>query len=75
MAAAIKTAVVGATGYAGAELTRLLLKHPRVASPMLLSRQNGNAEASTADLAEAYPNFAGNGTHHEARAPHQPERI
>src|SRR5205085_3977370 len=63
MSAAIKTAVVGATGYAGAELTRLLLKHPRLSAPMLLSRQNGKAQASTADLAEAYPNFAGNGAH------------
>ncbi len=63
MAAPLKTAVVGATGYAGAELTRLLLKHPRVSAPLLLSRDSSkdDAENFTRDLAEAYPNFAGNG--------------
>jgi N-acetyl-gamma-glutamyl-phosphate reductase len=61
--AGIKTAVVGATGYAGAELTRLLLRHPRVSAPMLLSRQNGKGEALTSDLVDAYPNFSGNGRH------------
>ena len=63
MGTQLKTAVVGATGYAGVELTRLLLKHPRLSPPLLLSRQNGKPEASIADLAEAYPNFAGNGAH------------
>ncbi len=40
----MKTALVGATGYAGAELTRLLLRHPRVGAPLLLSRE---AEGAT----------------------------
>jgi N-acetyl-gamma-glutamyl-phosphate reductase len=61
--AQLKTAVVGATGYAGAELTRLLLKHPRVSTPLLLSRQNGKSDNATSDLADAYPNFAGNGAY------------
>jgi N-acetyl-gamma-glutamyl-phosphate reductase len=61
--AQLKTAVVGATGYAGAELTRLLLKHPRVGAPVLLSRQNGKADGSSADLADAYPQFIGNGAY------------
>src|SRR3954463_2476387 len=63
MSADIKTAVVGATGYAGAELTRLLLRHPRVSAPMLLSRENGRREGATPDLSDAYPNFSGNGRH------------
>ena len=40
MPAKLKTAVVGATGYSGLELTRLLLRHPRVENPLLLSRQS-----------------------------------
>jgi len=52
----IQTAVVGATGYAGFELARLLARHPRLAPPVLLGR-----EESAADLADAYPHVAGNG--------------
>ena len=32
----LKTAVLGATGYAGYELTRLLLRHSRLQKPLLL---------------------------------------
>jgi N-acetyl-gamma-glutamyl-phosphate reductase len=35
----LRSAIVGSTGYAGLELTRLLLRHPRVARPLLLSRE------------------------------------
>jgi N-acetyl-gamma-glutamyl-phosphate reductase len=35
----IKAGVVGATGYAGAELVRILVGHPQVALTMLTSRQ------------------------------------
>ena len=38
MPAEIKTAVLGATGYSGMELTRLLLRHPCVDKPLLLHR-------------------------------------
>src|ERR1700747_1584676 len=38
----LKTAVLGATGYSGLELTRLLARHPRIETPLLLRR---NAEA------------------------------
>src|SRR5271155_5850108 len=38
MAAKLKTAVLGATGYSGLELTRLLGRHPRTAPPLLLRR-------------------------------------
>jgi N-acetyl-gamma-glutamyl-phosphate reductase len=55
--AQIQTAVVGATGYAGFELARLLGKHPRLAKPLLFSRESG----SSSDLTEFYPHVLGNG--------------
>ena len=59
MAAKLKTAVLGATGYSGLELTRILLRHPRLEKPVLLRRaaDNGNA----ADLADIFPVLSGNG--------------
>ena len=56
MSGRLKTAVLGATGYAGAELTKLLLAHPQVEQPILL-RRNGNdrAESSLDDLFPARP--------------------
>jgi len=47
--AKLKTAVVGATGYSGFELTRILLRHPRVDFPELLSR-SAEGNANLADL-------------------------
>jgi N-acetyl-gamma-glutamyl-phosphate reductase len=59
MPAKLKIAVVGASGYSGRELTRLLLHHPRVDKPILFSRENdGNAAT---DLADVFPAFSGNG--------------
>jgi N-acetyl-gamma-glutamyl-phosphate reductase len=58
MAAKLKTALVGATGYSGLELTRLLLHHPRLDNPVLVSRENGS---QAANLAEVFPALAGNG--------------
>ncbi len=59
MAAKLKTAVLGATGYSGFELTRLLLRHPRVEKPVLLSR---SADGKTpANLADIFPALSGNG--------------
>ncbi|HBA60036.1 MAG TPA: N-acetyl-gamma-glutamyl-phosphate reductase [Elusimicrobia bacterium] len=52
----MKTAVLGATGYAGYELVRLLLRHPKVKTPLLLSREG---EGSTAGLDELYPALRG----------------
>ncbi len=57
--APLQPAVVGATGYAGFELTRLLLHHPRVRKPILLGREGESA--ATLDLSEVYPHLAGNG--------------
>jgi N-acetyl-gamma-glutamyl-phosphate reductase len=61
MGARLKTAVLGATGYSGVELTRLLLRHPRVDKPLLLSRSAGNEGAKGADLADLFPALSGNG--------------
>lgn len=51
---AIKVGIVGAAGYAGAELVRLLLAHP----DMELAAITSNADAGQT-LASVYPAFAG----------------
>ncbi len=64
MSAKLKTALLGATGYSGLELTRLLGRHPRIEKPLLLRRENGNGSAHVAkDLAEIFPELSGNGGH------------
>lgn len=55
----VQTAVVGATGYAGFELTRLLLNHSQAAKPVLLSR--AGEESARIDLGDVYPHISGNG--------------
>ncbi len=55
----LKTAVLGATGYSGLELTRILLRHPRLEKPVLLRRPLDKGGA--ADLAEVFPVLSGNG--------------
>ncbi len=50
----VRAAVVGATGYAGAELVRLLAAHPQVDVTMITSRQYAGKP-----LAEVYPGLAG----------------
>src|ERR1700757_4348973 len=59
MTAKLKTAVLGATGYSGLELTRILLRHPRLEKPVLLRRSADNG--SVADLADVFPALSGNG--------------
>ena len=59
MAAKLKTAVLGATGYSGLELTRILLRHPKLEKPVLLRRSADNGGAS--DLADVFPVLSGNG--------------
>jgi N-acetyl-gamma-glutamyl-phosphate reductase len=53
----LQTAVMGVSGYAGAELSRLLLRHPRLAgvAPLFLGRE-GSARASLTTL---HPQLAG----------------
>ena len=59
MPATIQPAIVGATGYAGFELARLLLRHPQVKKPALFTREGeGNAPAQ---LDQVYPHVSGNG--------------
>jgi N-acetyl-gamma-glutamyl-phosphate reductase len=53
MTAKLKTAVLGATGYSGLELVRLLARHPYTDAPLLLRR---NAEGQDTHAA-----FSGNG--------------
>src|ERR1022692_929479 len=59
MPAKLKTAVLGATGYSGLELTRILLRHPRLEKPVLLRRSADNGGAT--DLADVFPVLSGNG--------------
>lgn len=54
----LKTAVLGATGYSGLELTRILSAHPHLEKPLLM-RRNGDGGAS--DLADVFPALSGNG--------------
>ncbi|HKW75072.1 MAG TPA: N-acetyl-gamma-glutamyl-phosphate reductase [Terriglobales bacterium] len=58
MPATIQPAVVGATGYAGFELARLLSRHPRSKKPVLFTR---GAEDGPAQLDDVYPHVSGNG--------------
>jgi len=60
MAAKLKTGVLGATGYSGLELTRLLLRHPRLEKPVLLRRSDADAACN---LAEMFPSLSGNGSY------------
>jgi len=62
MSASVQTAVVGVTGYAGAELARLLLHHPRLklAPPVFASRVDAKDEARGGiPLTEIHPQLGG----------------
>ncbi len=52
----LRVAVVGATGYAGYELARLLLRHPKVDKPTFYLR-DGHADVHC--LTELYPQLRG----------------
>jgi N-acetyl-gamma-glutamyl-phosphate reductase len=61
MTKTIQTAVVGVTGYAGAELARLLLKHPRLkgAPPVFAGRvDEKDAARGGVPLSEIHPQLA-----------------
>jgi N-acetyl-gamma-glutamyl-phosphate reductase len=60
MTTGLKSAVLGATGYSGLELTRILLRHRRLQKPVLL-RRGGENGGSAADLADVFPELSGNG--------------
>ncbi len=57
----VRTAVAGVSGYAGAELARLLLQHPRLqeSQPVFLGRMEGDA-GSTQSLYDLHPQLARN---------------
>ena len=55
-AAKLKTALMGATGYAGFELAKLLLRHPKLSMPLFLSR---GGEAAGHPLEDHYPELRG----------------
>ncbi len=59
MSARIQAAVVGATGYSGFELARLLMRHPQAKTPLLLARE----QAESATLNDVYPHVSGNGSY------------
>jgi len=50
----IKVAIIGATGYTGIELTRLLCRHPQVSLAALTSRQQAGKRYS-----QVFPGFLG----------------
>lgn len=50
----VRVAVIGATGYAGAELVRILSGHPHAELRMVTSRQYAGT-----DFSEVYPSMAG----------------
>jgi N-acetyl-gamma-glutamyl-phosphate reductase len=63
MTKTVQTAVVGVTGYAGAELARLLLRHPRLQGrpPVFAGRvEAGDVARGGVPLAEIHPHLAGN---------------
>ena len=59
-AAAVRTAVAGVGGYAGGELARLLLTHPRLAEnkPLFLGRVADDAEGGQVPLEQLHPQLA-----------------
>lgn len=54
----IKASIIGATGYTGMELLRVLLEHPHVELKHLVSRQQNNTP-----LTSIFPRLKGNGTY------------
>jgi N-acetyl-gamma-glutamyl-phosphate reductase len=66
MAGKLKTAVLGATGYSGLELARLLNRHPMTDAPLLMRR---SAETSSEDSAAPLPL---NGHGNAGKSPVQP---
>ena len=59
MTGKLKTAILGATGYSGFELARILLRHPQVEAPVMLQRSHESSAVT--NLADIYPAISGNG--------------
>lgn len=63
MKSTVQTAIIGVTGYAGAELARLLLRHPRLkgTTPVFAGRVDANdAARGGIPLVEIHPHLADN---------------
>ena len=60
-ATTLRTAVAGISGYAGAELARLLLRHPRLAQtpPVFLSRTSAELDGTTISLTSLHHQLSG----------------
>jgi N-acetyl-gamma-glutamyl-phosphate reductase len=64
MSAKLKAAVLGVTGYSGFELARILLRHPHLDTPLLLSRsgeKDSLAKNGSGNLADMFPVLSGDG--------------
>jgi N-acetyl-gamma-glutamyl-phosphate reductase len=64
MTKTVQTAIVGVTGYAGAELARLLLNHPQLQGnpPVFAGRVEGkDLDRGGVPLTEIHPQLGGNG--------------
>jgi len=59
MAARLRTAILGATGYSGFELARILLRHQGIETPVILQRSSETSGAT--NLADMFPAISGNG--------------
>jgi N-acetyl-gamma-glutamyl-phosphate reductase len=80
MPAKLKVAVLGATGYSGLELTRILLRHPTVDKPVLLRRAENSqpmksmlagppSNSETHDHRLPHPSPVSKGGNHESSEP------
>jgi N-acetyl-gamma-glutamyl-phosphate reductase len=65
MATAPRTAIAGVSGYAGGELARLLLHHPKLkkAAPTFLGRAGETEAAKATYLEDLHPQLAVSGNH------------
>src|SRR6195256_4668313 len=59
MSAKVNIAVLCATGYSGLELTRLLVRHPRIDAPLLFRRTDNGEQRESSPA--TFPALASNG--------------
>jgi len=59
MTARAQIAVVGATGYSGFELAKLLLRHPHVGKPLFFLRESANGTPMPKCLTQVFPRLRG----------------
>ena len=74
MAAKLKTAVLGASGYSGMELVRLLARHSQLENPLLLRRSAETGDGG-AKFSGVSGNGNGNGNGHATVAPFSWEAL